>query len=144
MDTLSREITHSDLFCLPYEKGFTLLGKNLLLHWAKILHFRVNPFSEGTRYEEEQTGPEVIKLFSCSTHLSMKFHFVIKNKNTKNLKLFFMLNSAEQISKFACILGCINKNFMLSWVEHEKSFITLGPKVTKIDSLVKMLCIQPH
>ena len=34
------------------------------------------------------SGPEVIKVFSCSTQLSKKFHLVIKNKNTENLKLF--------------------------------------------------------
>ena len=41
-----------------------------------------------------RSGPEVIKLFSCSTQLSMKFHLVIKIKNTNN-KTFFKLNSAE-------------------------------------------------
>ena len=38
--------------------------------------------------------PEVIKLFSCSTQLSMKFHLVIKIK-IPTIKTFFMLNSAE-------------------------------------------------
>ena len=41
-----------------------------------------------------RSGPEVIKLFSCSTQLSMKFHLVIKVKIPK-IKTFFMLNSAE-------------------------------------------------
>ena len=60
-----------------------------------------------------------------------------KNKNIKIFKTFFMLNSAElaQLSwawnnfqNFVTILRFINKtNFMLSWVEHEKSFITSGP-----------------
>ena len=40
------------------------------------------------------TGPEVIKLFSCSTELSMKFHLVIKIK-IPTIKTCFMLNSAE-------------------------------------------------
>ena len=49
-------------------------------------------------------GPEVIKLFSCSTQLSMIFVLVI------NLKLLTIANS-----------------FLLNIAEHEKSFITLGP-----------------
>ena len=40
------------------------------------------------------SGPKVIKLFSCSTQLSMKFHLVIKIKML-TIKTFFMLNSAE-------------------------------------------------
>ena len=39
-------------------------------------------------------GPEVIKLFSCSTQLSMKFHLVIKIK-IPTVKTVFMLSSAE-------------------------------------------------
>ena len=44
--------------------------------------------------KEKQSGPEVIKLFSCSTQLSMKFVLLI------NLKLLtiansFLLNIAE-------------------------------------------------
>ena len=43
-----------------------------------------------------RSGPEVIKLFSCSTQLSMKFILLINLKIlTIFFKLFFMLNSAE-------------------------------------------------
>ena len=47
-------------------------------------------------------------------------------------KTFFMLNSAEHeifsAKSFLCIFIFISReNFMLSWVEHEKSFITSGP-----------------
>ena len=45
-------------------------------------------------------GPEVIKLFSCSAMFSKK----------KNCSLRYISRT----------------NFMLSWVEHEKSFITRG------------------
>ena len=38
--------------------------------------------------------PMVIKLFSCSTQLSMNFHLVIKMK-IPTIKTFFMLNSAK-------------------------------------------------
>ena len=79
---------------------------------------------------------EVIKLFSCSTQLSTKFHLLIKAKIPTN----------EEVSCFkslrCCIIILINVkmttnigiftfmsriNFMLSGVEHEKSFITSGP-----------------
>ena len=52
------------------------------------------------------SDPEVIKLFSCSTQLSMKFILLI---NLKILTIFFKL------------LSCSTQLSMLSWVEHEKS-----------------------
>ena len=80
--------------------------------------------------------PEVIKHFSCSTQLSMKFFLVI------NLKLLtiansFWLNVAEHeifsANKYENANYCWHivgififisrENIMLSWVEHEKSFI---------------------
>ena len=56
MDTLSRVVTLTKLFWLPFEKGstlngFTIKGKNLLKflpHGSKFLPFRVDPFSERT------------------------------------------------------------------------------------------------
>ena len=86
------------------------------------------------------SGPEVIEVFSCSTHLSRKFVLLI------NLKLliipnFFLLNIAEhEISSGNKYENANNswififisrENFMLSWVEHEKSFITSGPECTQ-------------
>ena len=41
-------------------------------------------------------GPEVIKLFSCSTQLSMKFFLFINLTILTNFETSFMLNSAEQ------------------------------------------------
>ena len=81
-------------------------------------------------------GPKVIKKFSCSTQPSMKFVLLI------NLKLLatansFLLNIAEheisliinmKMPTFVGIFISISReNFMLSWVEHEKRFITSGP-----------------
>ena len=43
--------------------------------------------SQNKDREEERSGPEVIKLFSCTTHLSMKFVLLI------NLKLLTIANS---------------------------------------------------
>ena len=85
-----------------------------------------------------QYWPQGYKLFSCSTQLSMKFFMLI------NLKLLiiansFLLNIAEhKISllinmKMPTIVGIFiffsRENFMLSWDEHDKCFITSGPGV---------------
>ena len=81
-------------------------------------------------------SPEVIKLFSCST-AEHEISLGHKNKNTKNLKLFSCSTQLSLLSwawawkkfqNFVSILRFINKtNFMLSWVEYDKSFIkTLG------------------
>ena len=43
-------------------------------------------------------GPEVIKLFSCSTQLSTKFQLLIKTKILTN----------KEISCFKTLRGCIN------------------------------------
>ena len=53
----------------------------------------------------EQTGPEVTEFFSCLTQLSMKTSLLI-NKQMPTCSSIF------------------STNFMLSWVQHEKSFIT--------------------
>ena len=42
MDTPSGELTLSELFCLPAEKGSILKGKNLLPFGSKFLPFRVD------------------------------------------------------------------------------------------------------
>ena len=56
--------------------------------------------------------PEVIKLFACSTQLSMTFSLLIDVKMPIMFGIFLFSSSG---------------NFMLSRVEHEKSFITSGP-----------------
>ena len=80
------------------------------------------------------TGPEVIKLFSCSSQLSMKC-FKLINLKLLTMPNTFLLNIAEYenfstyIYEMQTIIGIfiIRENFMLSWVEHEKSFTTSGP-----------------
>ena len=70
----------------------------------------------------EQPGPEIIKLFSCSTQLSMKFQLLIKTKMLKQRPLTFILLDVVFIMliniKMPTIVG-ISKfmsriNFMLS------------------------------
>ena len=87
----------------------------------------------------EDSGPEV-KLFSCSTQLSMKFLLLI-NLKLPTIANSFLLNKAEheifsankyENANFVGIFIFISgENFMLSWVEHEKSFITSGPDHNK-------------
>ena len=69
--------------------------------------------------EDLGTGPEVIKLFSCSTQLSMEFF------RLKNVKILTIVGILTFMSK---------KNFMLSRVEHEKSFITSRPAHVRLHS----------
>ena len=44
--------------------------------------------------DSEESGPEVIKLFSCSTHLRMKFVLLI-NRKLLTIANSFLLNIAE-------------------------------------------------
>ena len=82
-------------------------------------------------------GPEVIKLFSCSP--SMEFFLLI------NIKMPTIVGILTFMSRKNSILGlyepekcCVSRyfytyeylNFMLNWLEHEKSFITSGPGPT--------------
>ena len=83
-----------------------------------------------------RTGPEFIQLFPCSIQLSTKFILLINVKiptivsiltfismiNTKSERptanIFFICRYFKFLSSW---------NFVLCWVEHEKSFITSGP-----------------
>ena len=122
-----------------------------IIYWQQVLFCR--QYIDCNCTSEQCPGPAVIKLFSCSTQLSMKFHLVMKmkipsiktfscstrwNKNTNNLN-FFMLNQLSMLSwtwkkfkKCVSILRFISKaNFILSWVEHEKKFYNLEPSCSK-------------
>ena len=58
------------------------------------------------------SGLEVIKLFSCSTQLSMKFDLLI-NLNSLIIPIFFLLNIAEH-ENFSANKFISRENFMLS------------------------------
>ena len=79
---------------------------------SQVFCVRLASFSEEGFINEphkllfQTSGPEVIKLFSCSTQLSMKFVLLI------NIVGIFIFISREI--------------FMLIWVEHGKFFITSG------------------
>ena len=97
---------------------------------------------------KKNTGPKVIKLFSCSTQLSMKFSLLINTKMPSIVGIFiFSYLLAEKFScsamfskkEFAIVnnLRFISRtNFMLSWVEHEKRYITSGPGATNLFLMV--------
>ena len=83
------------------------------------------------------TGPEVIKLLSCSTQLSIKLQLLIKTKMLKTLTfLDFHLSDVVFILlinvKMPTIVGILTlvsriNCVLISLVEHEKSFITSRP-----------------
>ena len=67
------------------------------------IYFELASFSENRRLKFRgftvlffQTGPEVIKLFSCSTQLSMKFQMLIKTfKKIPKMKKFLALSLSD-------------------------------------------------
>ena len=78
------------------------------------------------------------KLFSFSTQLSMKFQLLIKLKY-QQIKKFLALSLSEvvfimlinvKLQSIGGILTFMSRiNFVLSWVDHEKCFITSGPVI---------------
>ena len=78
-------------------------------------------------------GPEVIKLFSCSTQLSTKFILLINVKMPTIVGILTFISiinitfeRPQARNFFICQYFMSSWNFLLSWVEHEKSFITSG------------------
>ena len=78
-------------------------------------------------------GPEVIKLFSCSTQMSTKFQLLIKTKIRTNEEVscfksvvFIMLTNFKMPTIVGILTFMSRINFVLSWVEHGRSFIISG------------------
>ena len=88
-------------------------------------------------------SPKSMKLFSCTTQLSVKFFLLINvkmptivgigiltfmsRKNRVAFSAYLSLKKAEFLAMFKLISI---SNFMLISVEHETSFITSGPGLT--------------
>ena len=80
-------------------------------------------------------GTEVIKLFSCSTQLSMKFQLLTKTKMLRKINTFLAFKLSDVLFimlihvKMPTIVGILTfmsmMNFMLSWVE--TSFLNSDP-----------------
>ena len=99
---------------------------------------RLNHMSERLFSQEAAhwSGPEVIKLFLCSTQISMKFVLLINLKlltiansfllNITSMKISLLMNM--KMPTFVGVFIFISReNFMLSWVEYKKRFITSEP-----------------
>ena len=74
-----------------------------------------------------------MKLFSCSTQLSIKFQLLIKGKMMKNNDLscfklsdivFILLINVKMTTIVGILTFMSRMIFVLSWVEYQKSFIT--------------------
>ena len=89
------------------------------------------------------TGPEDIKLFSCSTQLSTNFQPLIKLKY-RQIKKFLALSLRDVVFimlinvKMPTIAGILTFmswiNFLLWWVEHEIKFYNLGARCWNISA----------
>ena len=115
----------------------TMLGHIVIYSW----HLDFNPLPALDPDQVQQLarlGPEVMQLFSYSTQLCMKFQLLLKTKMLKNKDINFLafeLSLSDVIFimlinvKMPTIVGILTFmsriNFMLSWVELEKSFINL-------------------
>ena len=108
------------------------------LHYLQTESLGTTEFMNGLN-GEQRPGSKVIKLFSCSTQLSMKFSLLINMKMPTKLEFSYLL--AE---KFSCSAMFSKKEFvivsnlrfisrtnlMLSWVEHvKKKFYNLGARM---------------
>ena len=92
------------------------------------------------KHQNKQTGLDVIKLFSGSTQLSTKIILLINIKMPTIvgiLTFISMINTTSERLKAWNIFICrylsffmSSWNFVLSWVEHEKSYITSGQELT--------------
>ena len=105
-----------------------------------IVHFRNSSalfFKSSVKHGMiKQTGPEVIKLFMLNSveHEILNAH---KYKNIKKFSffpdsdkprmLFFLLINVKMPTTVGILAFMSRKNFMLNWVEHEKSFINSRP-----------------
>ena len=73
-------------------------------------------------------GPEVIKLFPCSTQLSMKFFLLINVKMPTIVGILTFMGRKNGIISLSEPKKCrISRYFYTYEHEHEKSFITSGP-----------------
>ena len=105
------------------------------LCYAARLIFTLVQFSLSGNVQGMKPGPEVIKLFSCSTQLSTKFILLINVKMTTivGISTFIsILNTSEHLKARKVFIFMHFKFYthlkfhaQLSW--HEKCFITSGP-----------------
>ena len=92
------------------------------------------------------TKPRGYTTFSCSTQLSMKFQLFIKTKILMFLALslsdfvFIMLINVKMPTIVVILTYMSRINFVPSWDEHGKSFMTSGSN--SFGDVVKAICWQ--
>ena len=97
----------------------------------KGLHYSIKPDQTSTEVDTKSSGPEVIKLFSCSTQLSMKFQQVMKTEMLKNKDFSCfetprccIYHARYEHDKFRSQLSLVEKKFynLGAWPEVIKLF----------------------
>ena len=82
------------------------------------------------------TWPRGYKTFLCSTRMSTKFQLLIKTKIPTDEEVYcfksrkcciYRANIVKMPTTVGILTFMSRINFVLSWVENGKSFITLGP-----------------
>ena len=109
----------------------------LILHCFSLCSFLLVLLLPLIGKTQNDLGPKVIKLFSCWTQQKMKFSLLINMKMPMIVGIFkfisreFSCSAMFSKTEFAVVSNLrffSRTNTMLSWVEQEKSFITLGPE----------------
>ena len=117
------------------QKTLTLAVSLIFKIWLPVITFEWNIFlntqKTGKTSENLMSGPQVIKLFSCSTQLSTEFQLLIKTKILTNKEFCFKSLVCKNTNNRWNFNIMSRIHFGLSWVEHEKSLITLGPDILK-------------
>ena len=94
------------------DRFLSLVMQCVLMHWILLFYISQTPRQAWWEWQRNP-GPEVIKLFSCSTQLSMKFVLLI------NLKLLTILNSfLLNIAEHENFSANKYENANLSWHFH--------------------------
>ena len=77
------------------------------------LFFMLNSSKNEICFAYKKLNTKTLNFFSCTTELSIKFFLLINIKMPTTVGILIFMS---------------RKNFMLKWVEHEKSFITSSHK----------------
>ena len=98
------------------------------------------------RMKKAKSGSEVIKLFSCSTQLSMKFIMLINVKMSTIVGILTFISNTDKYNlwefegKRSLYFSAFELLSVLCWVEHEKSLITSRPGSTLFYRIKISLC----
>ena len=126
------------LLSLVYQPWMVELIRNHIVGVWRHTTNHGSDYSDGSRC---RIGTGALTLITCQRHFFMSADNHCKQFVTQirswGYKTFIILNSAEHeiypANKFIHLLAIFMSswNFVLSWVEHEKSFISPGPGLTE-------------